>query len=130
MSFEHQLDQAVWQLLHAVGDFAKEKARNTNLFHTSPSFRDKIISHQLNQNTQIVVSQAPWSSYLEDGNPFQGFLIRPKNKKALRFIINGQEIFSNKATAHGPLPFMQEAAEATDQAIARLWDRIAENSRL
>src|SRR5579872_2142946 len=75
VSMSISLDQAVAELLQQAGEQVRDKARNTTLFHTSSSFRDHINTSRLNSTTQIVISAAPWSSYLEEGNPFEGFII-------------------------------------------------------
>ena len=118
---EKMLDATVADALQSAGEYAVEQARSTNLFHTGSKFKEQIITQPVSKNKQIVWSQADWSSYLEEGNNQGGPFIYPKTAKALRFIMAGQTIFAKHVRAHGPLPFMTNAAVATDAHFHTLW---------
>lgn len=102
----------------AVAELAKigvEAARNTTLFKTSSSFRDAIHYVPSSELAGVVVSDKPWSYWLEYGNNQQGSKIYPKFAKALHFFIGGEEIFVKWVHSHGPLPFMENALKEVER---------------
>jgi hypothetical protein len=116
----------IQDLLADLGQQVVNEAQQTTLFHHSSSFEQQIITYPQSSDTQIIESSAPWSSYLEEGNPYAGFIIRPQKASALHFVINGQDVFSKKSTAHGPLPFMQNAVETvcTDDNVDQVLQEV------
>lgn len=106
----HQIEEAAEKALENAGKRGVQLAQQTTLFKTSNSFKQAIQFHPISKYSGFVLADKPYAQYLEEGNPSQGFVIRPRNAKVLHFFINGKEIFTTKSTAHGPLPFMQQAA--------------------
>lgn len=128
MNFSEELDRDVAELLQKTGELAVQQARGTQLFHTSDAFRDAIITKPVSNTKQVVWSQAPYSSYLEYGNNQKGPYIYPTSAKVLSFFQNGSLVFYRKVKSHGPLPYMQPALEAAENAIPQLWDQIRKSN--
>jgi hypothetical protein len=107
-------------ILQGIGEAVIDEARDTSLFHHSQSFDDANITYQTSPTTQTVENTKSFSGYLEYGNPYEGFIIRPVNAKALRFVINGKVIFSKSVRAHGPLPFLEQSRDKVIEDQERL----------
>jgi hypothetical protein len=123
--FEEQLDQCLAELMQKLGETTQSLARSTKAFHHSTKFDDQITTQPIPQG-QVVTSEAPWSSYLEFGNNQAGPVIYPTQAKALHFIIDGQDVFVKHVKAHGPLPYMQPAAEQAEQQAAAIWETVSQ----
>jgi hypothetical protein len=122
INLDSLLDEVVAETLQKAGELGVKTAQQTDLFQASHSFQEQIITKPTAQNSQVIWSQAPWSSYLEYGNNQQGDFIYPKVAKALSFTQNGQTVFYKKVRAHGPLPYMQQAQEEIEFHIDEIWE--------
>lgn len=72
-------------------------------------------------------------AYLEEGTGIYGpkgrpYDIRPKNKKALRFVVNGKEVFAKRVTHPGiaPRPVVEPTVESSfpriKEQVRRYWE--------
>ncbi len=116
------LDKALSQFLQNIGEHIQEEAKDTNLFHHGANFESQITTTQIAPDEQEVTSGAKWSSYLEFGNPSEGFIITPKNGPYLVFYSYRDHhwVKTKQVRAHGPLPFMEQSAEKVLQDEALL----------
>ena len=121
--FSADLEKVVHATLHEAGIFGRDKARNTTLFKNNGPLRAATNFFETSKNSGFVIADKSYAVFLEEGNPYAGFQILPKNAKMLHFFINGEEVFAKASTAHGPLPFMQEAQDATEMEIEKIFDR-------
>lgn len=71
-----------------------------------------------------VVAHANYSAAIEYGikNPV---IIKPKNAKALRFVVNGEEIFAKSVQqkTRAPNPVMRNAARQTQKEVDRIFKK-------
>ena len=104
-------------------------ARNTDLFKNIGALRDATNFHQIDSRSGFVLADKKYAQYLEDGNPFDGFIIKPVRAKALHFRIDGEDIFVKSAKAHGPLPFMQNAQDAVEEALPKIFEDNLETAK-
>jgi hypothetical protein len=118
------LDKTVDVLLQKAGERAAGLAKQTTLFKTSKKFRDQIITQPAGQGVQMVISQAPWSSYLEEGTSPHTI----NGKPLLHFYWAKKDVWVTTKSVHHPgtqpKPYMSEAAKETDAIIPRLWEQI------
>lgn len=121
ITLEKQLEQVSRETLHDAGNKGVEEARNTRLFKHGNTFEQAI---QFTAHTPYegeVVSGAEYSQYLEYGNNQHGDTIYPVVANALHFFANGEEVFTKHVSAHGPIPFMDQAADEVEKELPNLW---------
>jgi hypothetical protein len=121
IQLELELIKTYENTLSKAGKLGVEEARHTKLFKHGNSFDEKIqfTPHGANQGT--VESGAEYSGYLEYGNNQNGDMIYPVAANVLHFFANGQEVFTRHVRAHGPLPFMANAADKVEEELPHLW---------
>lgn len=108
--------------LHKAGKRGVELAQETNLFRTSQSFKDAITFTPVSSTNGFVLADKPYAPFLEYGNNEHGAFIYPVHGKALHFFINGTEVFAKKVKSHGPLPFMEQAANQLEQELPGIFE--------
>lgn len=118
----NEVERALHQTLLDAGQLGQETARDTNLFKNTGPLRDATNFKTIDQFSGFVLADKPYAQYLEYGNPYEGFVIKPVNAKALHFFSNGEEFFVKSSTAHGPLPFMENAQHKVEEDIEKLWE--------
>lgn len=120
---DNKFDKVLSIVVEELGKVAQLSATNHDLFRMSEKFKSNVVFAKVSSTQGTLTSQSPWSSFLEYGNPYEGAAITPKNKKVLHFFVDGQEVFTKKSTAHGPLPFMhnagEEAAKQAESIVAQ-----------
>jgi len=117
-----QIEATAHQTLLDAGKLGEEAARNTKLFKNHGALRAATNFHTTGQLSGFVLADKPYAGYLEDGNPYKGFKIVPKQAKVLHFKIDGKDIFVKSSTAHGPLPFMQQAQDKVEGEIENIFN--------
>lgn len=101
--------------LQDAGKFAREAALETDLFHVGANFRQATQFHTLDRFNGYVLTDNDFAQYLEFGNgPGR---IYAKNAKCLHFVVGGKDVFVKSVNSHPPLPFMENAGIATEEAI-------------
>lgn len=121
LQLEQQLLEVSKNTLKEAGEYGVKQAQNTTLFHHGNDF-EKQIDFQAHTSTQgEIESHAEYSQYLEYGNNAGGDTIYPKAANVLHFFANGQEVFTKHVKAHGPLPFMDQAADKTEEQLPNIW---------
>lgn len=118
---ERELEKVSQHTLHRAGELGEEAARKTDLFKHGDNFEQQIQFQSAGSFQGTVESGAEYSHYLEYGNNEAGDTIYPKQAKALHFFANGEEVFTKKVKAHGPLPFMDQAADKVEHDLPTLW---------
>lgn len=117
-----QIEMAAHQTLLDAGKLGEESARNTKLFKNTGPLRAATNFHPTSKLTGFVLADKSYAGYLEEGNPSQGFKIVPKQAKVLHFKIDGHDVFVKSSTAHGPLPFMQQAQDKVEGEIEKIFN--------
>lgn len=118
-----QIEATAHQTLLDAGKLGEEAARNTKLFKNR-ALKAATNFHATGRLSGFVLADKPYAGYLEDGNPYKGFKITPKQPGGvLHFKIDGKDIFVKSSTAHGPLPFMQQAQDKVEGEIENIFNR-------
>lgn len=120
-NLEHQVQKVVKGTLDAAGEYGVEQARTTKLFKHGNAFEQAIQFTPHTSTEGQVESTADYSQYLEYGNDQNGSVIYPKAANVLHFFANGEEVFVKHVKAHGPLPFMDEAADKVEEHLPDIW---------
>lgn len=110
-----EIEEASEKTLQDAGEFARQAAINTDLFNVSSSFKAHTQFHTLDKLNGFVLADRPWAEFLEYGNgPGR---IYAKNAKCLHFVVGGKDVFVKSVNSHPPLPFMENAGIATEEAF-------------
>lgn len=117
-----QVEQVAYKTLEDAGKLGEQAARDTRLFKNQGSLRAATNFHKTSDTTGFILADKSYAAFLEEGNPSQGFKILPKNAKVLHFVIDGKDVFTKSSTAHGPLPFMQEAQNTVEKEITNIFN--------
>lgn len=117
-----QIEATAHQTLLDAGKLGEETARNTKLFKNNGPLRAATNFHPTGALSGFILADKPYADYLESGNPYKGFQITPKQAKVLHFKIDGRDIFVKSSTAHGPLPFMQDAQDKVEREIENIFN--------
>lgn len=122
---QENLPSVVDSTLDALSSIAVTNAKSTTLFKNgNPArLRSEIRFVTNGAFSRVIESPTPYAKYVEFGNNQNGPIIRPKNKKALRFVINGQVLFRKFVKAHPPLPYMKTAYNTMMRFIPSLMER-------
>lgn len=122
---QDNLPNVVEGTLDALANIAVTNARSTILFKNGnpPRLRNEIRFVTNGAFSRVIESPTPYAKYVEYGNNQNGPIIRAKNKKALRFVINGQVLFRKFVRAHGPRPYMKTAYNTMMRFIPSLMER-------
>lgn len=128
------LPGAIQKSLDELATIAVSNAKSSTLFRNrSGNLRNKINFTRDGEFSRIVLADTPYACFVEFGNNQNGPIIRPKNKKALRFTIDGQVLFRKFVRAHGPLPFMDNARKQVesmaDMIVSSNIQSLIENSK-
>jgi hypothetical protein len=121
-AIEKAIEKAAHNTLVKAGELGVKEAQETSLFHHGNKFEEGIKFIPQSEYSGEVISEAEYSEYLEFGNDDGSGRIKAKNGKALHFWMNGEEVFVNSVKAHGPLPFVANAADIVEQQIANIFD--------
>jgi hypothetical protein len=79
----------------------------------------------------LTISGVPYAGYVEEGTGVhhepgarEPWTVRPVNKKALRFMVGGKEVFSKSATIQGMRPrhMVRDGARAAGPRIVRVYE--------
>jgi hypothetical protein len=122
LELEKQLMQVSEATLNEAGKLGVETIRATDLFRHGANFDNQVVFYAHNQFEGEVVSEAPYSEYLEFGNNEGGEYIYPVNAKALHFYVNGEEIFAKKVRSHAGYFFAEKASEVVEEALPEIWE--------
>ena len=111
---DFQEDYKLW--LESLSQVAVESVRTTNKFAGSPSgpLRNEFLITLTDDGFEFE-STPNYSSYVEEG---RGAVV-PVRAKFLRFVINGQVIFTKYSRPVTPRLFMDEAAKKVEEAAAK-----------
>lgn len=118
---QRELEKVSHNTLRKAGELGVKAARNTKLFKHGNNFEQKIQFQPEGSYQGKVESGAEYSGYLEYGNNQGGEIIYPKVANVLHFFANGEEVFVKHVKAHGPLPFMDQAADEVEEKLPELW---------
>lgn len=118
---ERQLEEVYKNTLSKAGELGVNEARNTKLFKHGNNFEQAIQFTPHGSHEGRVESGAEYSGYLEYGNNQNGDVITPKVANVLHFFANGEEVFVKSVKAHGPLPFMEQAADTVEEELPQIW---------
>lgn len=118
-----QFEPAVEKALDKISKVAQDHARATNLFK-GHVLKDNIIILKNGALARTVLANKDYAGYVEYGNNQQGPYIYPVRAKALRFFVNGTEVFTKRVRSHGPIPFMQAASEYAESKSTEIIEKI------
>lgn len=118
---ERELEHVSKATLQQAGELGVEEARGTDLFKHGNKFEQAITFQPIGGMQGRVESGAEYSGYLEYGNDQAGNIIYPKAGNVLHFTANGEDVFAKHVKAHGPLPFMDQAADEVEKQLPNLW---------
>jgi HK97 gp10 family phage protein len=127
-SFSSEIKQVSSALMSAVdkatNDVAKEiqrRAATSTLFKgTSSGLRDSIKIINSGFMSRTVLADKDYAWYVEFGNNHHGQYIQAHGK-SLKFISNGTVVFAKRVKAHGPMPFMANAAQETEPLVEAIF---------
>lgn len=84
---------------------------------TAPVDTGNYQSHIVFDGANTVIAEAKYSAYIEYGTTGD---IVPVNKKALRFVKDGKEIFTKRVKQRKPNPVMRNAAKETQKEVPQI----------
>lgn len=122
LALQPLIEKAAHQTAMEAGELGAKAARDTKLFHNDGPLRDATNWHPIDQYSGFILADKEYATYLEDGNPSEGFIIKPIRAKTLHFWLNGEERFVKSVKAHGPLPFMQQSQDKVESEIEQIWE--------
>ena len=115
---EDKLSEFAHKLFERSVDYADEHTQSGNLKNSLQLIRESPLSWKIGSDVRL----APYSNFVHFGT--RPHIIRPKNKKALRWVSNGSFIFAKEVKHPGYIgdPFLHRALrDETDDSFDRIF---------
>lgn len=119
------LPEIAINIIEELAQIGQKAASTSTLFkeHSESGLKHNIKIIKSGKFVREVLADKWYAYFVEYGNNQKGQFIRPVRAKALRFISNGQLIFSKKVKAHGPIPFMHNAKDIVEKMIVSVGEK-------
>ena len=115
-----EVEKAAERALEKAGELGVKEARSTTLFKHGNAFDEGIVFNKLSNHEGEVISEK--DIYLEYGNGPAGQEIPFAHPHVVYIEAIGDFRYVDHTVAHGPLPYMTNAAEAVDNAIEDIFE--------
>ena len=121
-NIEADIMAAISEGMDEVAEFAQKHASETSLFKNNGinGLRNSIKIESNGAFVRTVIADKDYAPYVEYGRGE----VRPVNAKALRFVVNGELIFTKRSAPVAAKPFMAQAKAAAENEAPRIFDRI------
>ena len=115
-----EIEKAATRTLEKAGELGVKEARSTTLFKHGNAFDEAIVFNKLSNHEGEVVSEK--DIYLEYGNGPKGQEIPFNTPHVVYIEAIGDFRYVDHTVAHGPLPYMTNAADAVENAIEDIFE--------